>query len=112
MYHENFDITLLKPSPTNPRQHFDPVKLAELAATVKEHGVLLPLLIRKFKGTRGQFEIVAGERRYRAATIAEVKTVPAIERELTDEQVIEIQLIENIQRDDLTALEQARGYRA
>lgn len=112
VFHPRFDLNQLRPSKTNPRKHFDQAKLLELAASLKEHGVIQPLTARRLKGSTTLYEIVAGERRYRAAILAELKSVPVLERALTDEQVVEIQLIENIQRDDLTALEQARGYRS
>jgi len=112
LYHPEMALARLAPSKTNPRTHFHADKLAELARSLQEHGVLEPLIVRARNGSGSGFEIVAGERRFRAATLAQLVTVPVIERTLTDEQVLEIQLIENIQRDDLTALEQARGYRA
>jgi ParB/RepB/Spo0J family partition protein len=83
--------------------------------SLREHGVVEPLIVRQIDAGSHKpmlYEIVAGERRYRAAILAELKSVPVIERMLTNEQVLELQLIENIQRDDLTALEQARGYKA
>ncbi len=112
---QSIPIVELKPSPTNPRKHFDPDKLRELAASLTAVGVIEPLVVRvapkKNPGTAG-FEIVAGERRYRAAKLAGLAEVPAVVKDLTDVQVIELQLIENLQRDDLTPLEEGRGYRA
>lgn len=104
----------LAPSPTNPRKTFDDVKLQELARSVGQHGILEPILVRLDSSPqpRAKYEVVAGERRYRAATIAEVETVPCIVHELSDREVLEIQVIENLQRDDLHPLEEAEGYAA
>lgn len=112
VFHADLALTALRPSKTNPRKHFDDEKLRELARSLIEHGVIEPLIVRPHKNASDTFEIVAGERRFLAAKLAGLTEVPVIERTLTDEQVIEIQLIENIQRDDLSALEQARGYKA
>lgn len=106
-------LASITPSKTNPRRVFDQAKLADLAASIKEHGVLEPILVRHLPGSRvtdAKFEIVAGERRFRAATIANLPEVPAIVRTLNDEQTLEIQVIENVQRDDLHPLEEAQGY--
>lgn len=104
-------ITALMPSPFNPRKHFG--DLDDLAANIRVQGVLVPLLVRTTDVLHGpHLEIVDGERRYRAATLAGVTTVPVIERTLTDDEVLEIQLVAAIQRQDLTPLEEARGYRA
>lgn len=99
----------IKPSPTNPRKWFDQARLAELAGSIKTAGIVQPLVVRP---KAGGYELVAGERRLRAAGLAGLPTAPAIVRELTDEQVLELQIIENNQRADVTALEEARGYRA
>ena len=105
---------VLRPSPTNPRKHFDQAKLNELAESIRSHGVLQPILVRpnegigKLAGTL--YEIVAGERRWRGATIADVPAVPICIRHLTDLQVDEIQLIENGQREDVHPLEEASGF--
>lgn len=104
------DIT---PSKTNPRRHFDKAKLKDLAASVKAHGVLEPILVRPQPGTAigaGKFEIIAGERRYRASKLAELFEIPVIVKHLNDEQTLELQVIENVQRDDLHPLEEAQGY--
>jgi ParB/RepB/Spo0J family partition protein len=114
----------LQPSATNPRKTFDPQRLAEMAKTIAEHGILEPILARPLPGkldhehakagvvasARPKFEIVAGERRWRAAKLAKVATVPVIVRPLNDKQALEIQTIENAQREDLHPLEQAAGY--
>lgn len=107
-------------SRTNPRKWFDPAKLSELAESVKASGVHTPVLLRPLPGSRVEetadldprpvYELVSGERRYRASVMADTGTVPAIVRPLSDEEALEIQLTENLQRDDLTALEEAEGY--
>lgn len=102
----------LKPSPFQPRRRFDEEALAELAASLKSKGVLQPLLVRPAAGEPGVHEIVAGERRWRAAQKAGIHDVPVIVRDLTDREVLEVALIENVQRADLTAVEEAEGYRS
>ena len=97
-------------SPTNPRKTFDKDAMQELAASIRENGVLQPLLVRP--RAERSFEIVFGERRYRGAAMAEKETVPVCIREMTDAQVLEAQLIENLQRRDVHPLEEARGMRA
>ena len=98
-------ITLSK---TNPRKHFDPETLADLAENIKTHGVLQPILVRP-DGKKHQ--LVVGERRFRASKQAKLKTIPAITKKLTDQEAFELQMIENLQRQDLTEIEEARGYR-
>lgn len=114
-------VVELVASPTNPRKTFDPVKLQELAASITEKGVLSPLVVRPCRPRppwtkEGQdgvtHEVVAGERRFRAAGMAGLTTVPCIVHELTDVEVLEIQTVENLQRDDLHPLEEAEGYAA
>lgn len=97
----------VKPCATNPRRHFDQEKLKELAASIAKHGVLQPLVVRK--NGKGH-EIVAGERRYRAAVLADVKEIPVRVITISDEDLLELQLIENDQREDLTPMERAKGY--
>lgn len=94
---------------TNYRKHYDKQAMKELTASVKEHGVLQPVIVRK-KGK--QYELVAGERRRRASVDAKRATIPAIVRQLTDEQVSEIQAIENIQREDVNPMDEAAGFKA
>lgn len=103
-------LARLKPSPLNPRKHLgDPAKLAELAASMKEHGVLEPVIARQSK--RGEtYELVCGHRRLAAAKEAKLDGVPAIVRELTDDQVLDIQIIENSQREDVHPLDEARAF--
>ena len=109
-------LAQLFPSPTNPRKDFAPEALQELSESIKVHGVLQPLLARVRKGTHGRdarattYEIVCGERRWRAAKLAGLKEVPALVRPLDDRQVVEMQVIENLQRADLNAMEEAQGY--
>jgi ParB family chromosome partitioning protein len=97
-------------SPTNPRKTFDEDAMQELAASIRENGVLQPLLVRP--RTERSFEIVFGERRYRGAAIAEKETVPVCIREMTDAQVLEAQLVENLQRQDVHPLHEAQGFAA
>ena len=99
----------LLPSPFNPRQDFDEQELQELAQSIREKGLLQPILARPAEQP-GRYEIVAGERRWRAAQMAGVHEVPVILRELDDRAALEVALIENVQRSDLNALEEARGY--
>lgn len=108
MNFEVLPVTGLKASPLNPRKHFDPVKLQELAASFKGVGIIEPLVVR---AVNGHHEIVAGERRFRAAKLAGLDTVPTVVRELTDAQVLEIMVVENNQRDDVNALEEADGFK-
>ncbi len=109
-------IGALKASATNPRKFFDEKELADLASSIAEKGVLEPILVRKMDGAGDikaiAYEIVAGERRYRASKKAGLEKVPCIIRELTDQQVVEIQVVENMQRQDLTPIEEATGYKA
>jgi ParB family chromosome partitioning protein len=97
-------------SPTNPRKTFDEAAMQELAASIRENGVLQPLLVRPRAERR--FEIVFGERRYRGAAMAEKETVPVCIREMTDAQVLEAQLVENLQRQDMHPLHEAQGFAA
>jgi len=97
----------IQADPDQPRRHFDEAALAELARSVKEHGVLQPIIVIK-KGSG--YQIVAGERRYRAATIAGLSEIPALIRTLSDQNKLEVSLIENIQRHDLNVVETATAY--
>lgn len=100
----------LVPNPNNPRRTFSEDELADLTASVRKHGIVQPLLVRPDPDREGGFEIVAGERRYRAAKAAELKDVPIVLRDIDDRQSIEIALIENVQRTDLNAIEEALAY--
>jgi len=104
-------VDLLSPSSFQPRRHFDETALEELAASIAERGVLQPLLVRADRNQPGRYEIIAGERRWRASQRAQVHEVPVHVTELNDAQVLEAALIENLQRQDLTAVEEARGYK-
>ena len=94
-----------------PRRTFDETALSELTASVKEKGILQPILVRPGKTPEEGFEIIAGERRWRAAQKAGVHEVPVVIKQLSDQEVLEIALIENVQRADLNPVEEARGYR-
>ena len=102
-------ITDVEPNKNQPRKEFDEEKLDELAQSIREHGVITPILVTKSKN--GFYSIVAGERRWRAAKKAGIKQIPAIVKELTDAQISEIALIENLQREDLNPVEEALGYK-
>jgi ParB family chromosome partitioning protein len=104
-------IHLLRPSPFQPRRHMQEAELADLAQSIAAKGVLQPLLVRRIADDPQAFEIVAGERRWRAAQMAQLHEVPIVIKELSDREALEIALIENLQRQDLTALEEAQGYR-
>lgn len=105
------DVALIEPNPDQPRRTFAEDALAELANSVKEKGIIQPLILRKNPRKDGHYEIVAGERRWRAAQRAQLHAVPAIVRDLNDTEVLELAIIENIQRADLNAAEEAAGYR-
>src|SRR5271163_1963311 len=110
---QDLPLDRIQESKTNPRRVFDETKLAELAANIKLHGVLQPILVRPMPdGEAGDFELVAGARRYRASKLAGRETIPASVRELTDTECLELQLIENLQRADVHELDEARGYAA
>lgn len=102
-------VELLHPNPNNPRKHFAEEDLESLAKSLKDKGLLQPLVVRP--RADGSFEIVAGERRWRASQMAGIHELPVLIRELDDRETLEIALIENIQRSDLNALEEARAYR-
>ena len=104
------DVSSIRPNPKQPRRHFSEEAIAELAESVAKRGVLQPILVREAAG--GGYEIVAGERRWRAAQRAQLHRIPAIVRDFDEAATAEIALIENIQREDLNALEEAEGYRA
>lgn len=101
-------IASIVTNPDQPRKSFDETQLSELSDSIKQNGVLQPILVRK-KGDK--YEIVAGERRYQASKLAGLKEIPAIVRDIDDAEVFQLALIENLQRSDLTPIEEARGYR-
>jgi ParB family chromosome partitioning protein len=100
-------IQLIDPSPSQPRRYFDPDKMSQLVSSVKKKGILEPLLVRPTEG--GRYELVAGERRLRAATEAGMEKVPCVVRDFSDEEAAEIALLENLQRDDLNPVEETEG---
>ncbi len=102
------ELSLIEPNPNQPRTHFDEEALEELAASIRELGVIAPVTLRK--NSDGTYMIIAGERRYRASKLAGLKTIPAYIRTAEDEQVMEMALIENIQREDLNAIEIALSF--
>lgn len=100
-------LSELRPNPYQPRKVFDAEKLQELANSIKEHGVFQPIIVKKsIKG----YEIIAGERRYKASQLAGKETIPAIVRDFTDENMMEIALLENLQRENLNSIEEATAY--
>lgn len=103
-------VDQLYPNPDQPRRHFDADALEDLANSIRSKGVIQPLIVRAKAGVAHAYEIVAGERRWRAAQAAGVHDVPVVVREFSDEDVLEIAIIENIQRADLNAIEEASGY--
>ena len=103
-------ISQVEPNRKQPRKSFDDDALAELAESIRQHGVLQPILVRP--QIFGGYQIVAGERRYRASRLAGLTEIPAIVRELSDSETMQIALIENLQRSDLSPLEEAAGYRS
>ena len=105
-------IEFLRPNPRNPRQTFVETDLTELSASIKERGIIQPILVRAVRGANDAYEIIAGERRWRAAQRAGLHDVPVVVTEATDEQSLEFAIIENVQRSDLNAIEEAMGYEA
>ncbi len=97
----------VRPNPYQPRKTFDKARLQELADSIRQHGVFTPILVKR---SLGGYELIAGERRLRACRIAGLKKIPAIEMEFDDQQMMEIALLENIQREDLNAIEEAKAY--
>lgn len=103
------DITKVKPNPNQPRKNFDPEALNELASSIKVHGIVQPIVVNQ--ESNGEYMIIAGERRWRAANICGLKTVPAVVKNYTEKQVKEISIIENLQREDLNPIEAARAIK-
>lgn len=103
-------VEMIAPNPDQPRRSFSQSDLDDLVASVREKGIIQPLILRKLDGKSTSYEIVAGERRWRAAQLAQLHEVPAIIRDYTDTEVLEIAIIENIQRADLNPVEEATGY--
>ena len=105
-------IEFLRPNPRNPRRNFPEAELEELATSIKERGVIQPVLVRAVRGSSEHYEIIAGERRWRAAQRAGVHDIPVLVIEASDSQALEIAIIENVQRAGLNALEEAAGYQS
>lgn len=103
----DLDIEIIETNPRQPRKFFDESKLIELSESLKEHGIIQPLIVKK---AGDKYSIIAGERRYRAAKLAGFKKVPAIAMDISDAKLLQISLIENIQRQDLNPIEQASAY--
>jgi len=103
-------VNRISPNPRQPRQEFDPEQLAELAQSIREHGVLQPLIVTYEIGVEDRYTLIAGHRRLIAAQQAGLRTVPALVREVTEQQRLELALVENVQRTDLNSLEQADAY--
>jgi ParB family chromosome partitioning protein len=107
---QDVPIELIRPNPNQPRQHFDEAALEELADSIREKGILQPILVRPITEPGFEYEIVAGERRWRAAQRAQLHRVPVIVKSLTDGESLELALVENVQRRDLNPVEAAHGY--
>ncbi|MCE3289597.1 MAG: chromosome partitioning protein ParB [Caulobacter sp.] len=105
-------IELVRANPDQPRRSFSREDIDALAASIREKGILQPILTRPMPGAEGEYQIVAGERRWRAAQVAGLRTVPVLVRQFDDRQVLEIAIVENVQRTDLNPYEEALGYRA
>jgi ParB family chromosome partitioning protein len=109
-YIEDFDVDRIVPNPYQPRMHIDPEKLIELADSIREHGVIQPLIISKDRNS-DKYNIIAGERRFRAVQLAGFKTVPVVIKETSPLEMLELALIENIQREDLNPLEESYSFK-
>ncbi|MEJ7709712.1 MAG: ParB/RepB/Spo0J family partition protein [Pyrinomonadaceae bacterium] len=105
---QEIDIDLIESNPSQPRTHFDEGRLEELSQSIKSNGIVQPLLLRR---VGGKYQLVAGERRWRAAQLAGLQRVPAVVRDIPDEKMLELALIENIQRQELNAIEEAQAYK-
>jgi ParB family chromosome partitioning protein len=105
-------IEFLKANPRNPRRAFSETELAELADSIKQHGVIQPIVVRPVKGATDRFEIIAGERRWRASQAAGLHEVPIVPVDVNDSDALQLAIIENVQREDLNPLEEAQGYHA
>ena len=104
-------VAFLRANPFQPRKHFDKAELDELATSIREKGLLQPILVRPAGGSADTYEIVAGERRWRAAQLAQLHDVPVVIRELDDGEALELAIVENVQRSDLNAIEEGAAYR-
>lgn len=106
----NVKLSEIEPNKNQPRKSFDEASIAELAESIKEHGLLQPILVRPL--TNGSYQIIAGERRWRACRAAELQTVPVIIKEMDDRRTMEVAIIENLQREDLNPVEEALGFKS
>ena len=107
---KDLPVEFLMPCPLQPRRQFGENDLRDLVASVREHGILQPILVRRHSDTPDRYEIIAGERRWRAAQQAQLTKVPVVIRDFNDEEALEVALIENVQREDLTPIEEGQGY--
>jgi ParB family transcriptional regulator, chromosome partitioning protein len=105
-------IEYLRPNPRNPRRNYSDAELDELAASIKERGIIQPVVVRSVRGAKDAYEIIAGERRWRAAQRAALHEIPIVPFEASDSEALELAIIENVQRTDLNPLEEAGGYQA
>jgi len=105
----NIDINLIFPNPDQPRKHFNEDKLMELANSIKTYGILQPVVVKKIHDSR--YELVAGERRWRASKLAQAQTLPVIVKDFSNEQALGVSLVENIQRENLNVIEEASAYK-
>ena len=103
-------IEQIRPNPDQPRRHFGEAELSELATSIAEHGVLAPILVRRSKDNPDKYEIIAGERRWRAAQMARLHSLPVVVKDVDDNIALQIAIIENVQRQDLSPLEEAEAY--
>ena len=108
---QTLPIDAIQANPEQPRRAFDELALEELSRSIQEKGIVQPLVVRPLAGQHGKFEIVAGERRWRAAQLARLGEVPVLIRTFSDQEVLEVAIIENIQREGLNAIEEAAGYK-
>ena len=106
---EKIPLQKLVANPFQPRKLFDEETIGELAQSIREHGIIQPIVVRK-KGKK--YEIVVGERRFRAAKMAQLEEIPAIVKDMTEEQMMELAILENLQREDLTPIEEAEAYQS
>jgi ParB family chromosome partitioning protein len=105
-------IEYLRPNPRNPRRNFSDAELDELAASIKQRGIIQPVVVRSVRGAKDTYEIIAGERRWRAAQRAALHEIPIVPLEASDSEALELAIIENVQRTDLNPLEEGAGYQA
>jgi ParB family chromosome partitioning protein len=110
--HRRVPIEYVRPNPRNPRRNFSEAELADLTASIKERGIIQPVVVRAVRGAKDAYEIIAGERRWRAAQRAGLHEIPIVPFEASDSEALELAIIENVQRTDLNPLEEANGYQA